>query len=168
MDIQPAHISQVVAGADGRVYEISADMSTVAADLQEIDKGLKVRFSERGECFIIRHDWHPGCQHNGDVGEGGSYLVKTVRADRNRSGTFTGLDQRVVDRIRYIHPTGRSGYDFVAELDRKRARRERREKHEFAESLGEAAERTAHALRKDLGLGPYKGRVFKPREIKPA
>ena len=165
MDVEPAHISQIQVGEDGRVYEISADSSSVAADLQALDRGLKVRFSERGECFIVRHEHHDGCPHNGSVGPGGSYLVMTVKATQGRTGVWTGLDQRVVDRMRYIDPHGRSGYDYVRELELGRIRAEEERRKAFRERLGEFAELTAHTLRKDLGLGPYKGRIFKPREV---
>ena len=160
MEVEPAHIDQVLIGEDGKVYDISAESCSVAADLQAIDRGLKVRFSERGECFIVRHEHHPGCPHNGDQGPGSSYLVLTAKAQRGRTGVWTGLDQRVVDRIRYIDPHGRSGYDFVRELEMNRIRGEEEREKAFRERVGEGAELAAFALRKDLGLGPYKGRIF--------
>lgn len=159
MELEPAHISQVQVGHDGRVYEIGADSSTVVADLQTLDPGLKVAFQERGECFVVRHEWHPDCPHNGDVGPGGSYLVNTAKAYRNRSGTYEGLDQRLVERLRYIDPNGRSGYDFVRELELNRIKQEERERQEFMERIEPFAEQAAHALRKDLGER-YKGRAF--------
>ena len=164
MDVEPAHISQIQVGEDGKVYEIDADSSTVAADLQAIDKGLKVRFLPSGECFIVRHEHHPGCPHNGSGGPGSSYLVSTVQAYQGRTGVWTGLDQRLVDRIRYIDPHGRSGYDYARQLEQNRIRLEEERRKQREEQIGEMGEHMAHALRKDLGLR-YRGRIFKPRDL---
>ena len=163
MEVQPASISQVQVGEDGRVYEISAESSTVVADLQAMDKGLKVRFSERGQCFIVRHEHHDGCPHNGTVGEGGSYLVSTVQAYQGRTGVWTGLDQRLVDRIRFIDPHGRSGYNYADELEKASRKAREDQRRQFTEKMGDIGERAAHALRKDLGQR-YKGRAFVPRD----
>ena len=164
MEIEPAHISQIRLGDDGTVYEYDADAGTVAADLQAIDKGLRVRWTERGHCWIIYHKHHPGCPHNGAGQEGSEYLVTSVQAYQGRTGIWTGLDQRVVDRIRFINPQA-GNYDYAKALEAHSKRREERQRKDRAEVFGEMAEVGAHAIRKDLGLGPYKGRVFKPREI---
>lgn len=164
MDVQPASISQIQTGEDGRLYEISAESSTVVADLQAIDRGLKVRFSERGRCFIVRHEHHDDCPHNGTVGPGGSYLVSSVQAYQGRTGVWTGLDNRLVERIKFIDPAGRGGYDYAQELERNRAANAKRRRDMFAERMGDTTERTAHALRKDTGER-YKGRVFVPKGV---
>ena len=166
MQVEPAHISQIRLGEDGRIYELSADACSVAADLQAIDKGLKVRFAERGKCFVIYHEAHPGCPHNAGP-EGHSYLVRSVQAYQNRLGTWEGLDSRIVERFREIDPKG-GRYDYAQALERAALERERKLKKEREEMFGEIAELGAHAIRKDLGLGPYKGRVFKPRDLKAA
>ena len=167
MDIPAAHVSQIVRAADGKLYELSAESCTVAADLAAIDKGLKVSFSERGECYVVRHEWHDGCPHNADVGPGGSYLVLTAKAHRGRSGVWQGLDERVVQRIQQIDPQGRSGYDFVRELELRRIREEEKQRREFEEWFGPVAEQTAYALRRDLGER-YKGRATPWRYGRPA
>ena len=159
MEVQPAHISQVQVGLDGKLYEIDADASTVAADLAALDAGLKVRFSERGECFIVQHEHHPGCPHNGEGGPGSSYLVSTAKAYRGRTGVWTGLDQRIVDRIKFIDPKGRSGYDFAREIELNRIKADKRERERRMEHWTPIAEGMAHALRKDLGER-YRGRAF--------
>lgn len=167
MQVEPAHISQIRLGEDGRVYELSADACSVAADLQAIDSGLKVRFMERGKCWVIYHEAHPNCPHNAGP-EGHSYLVKSIQAHQGRTGVWLGLDQSVVDRFREIDPEGRGHYDYAQALEDAAKARERRLKKEREEMFAELAEFGAHAIRKDLGLGPYKGRVFKPRDLEAA
>jgi len=159
MRIEPAHISQIRLGEDGSVYEISEDVGNVAADLRLIDAGLKVRFAVRGKCWIVFHEHHGDCPHNGTEGPGSTYLVTSVNAHQTRSGVWTGLDQRLVDRIREIQPGGRSGHDFAKALERSYNDRLERKRKERAELFGEMAEAGAHAIRKDLGER-YKGRAF--------
>lgn len=163
MEIPPASVAQIQMAADGRVYEISAESSAVAADLEKIDAGLRVRFSESGKCYVVFHRHHPGCPHNGTGGPGSEYLVRSVQAQQGSTGVWTGLDQRLVDRIRFIHPHGRSGYDYAAELERSATDGIRQRKQQFAEKMGEAAEQIGHALRKDLGER-YRGRAFITRK----
>ena len=165
MDIPAASVSQIQVAPDGRMYEISEESSRVAADLKQIDAGLRVRFSEAGGCYVVLHRHHPGCPHNGTGGPGSEYLVRSVDAQFNpRLGVWTGLDQRLVDRIRFIDPHGRSGYDYAGELERKTLDAQKEKRREFEERVGDAAERTAHALRRDLGEPRYKGRIFLPRD----
>jgi hypothetical protein len=157
--IAPAHISQLRQSDDGNWMEIPADVGTVAADLAQIDKGLKVRFSRSGKCWAVFHAKHDDCPHNGTEDE---YLVRTYQARMTRSGVYDGLDARAVTRMLQIMPGGRWGYDLADELDKARKAREKARDDRFREIIGEAGERAADALRRDLGLGPYKGRIFKP------
>jgi hypothetical protein len=158
MRIQPASVEQVVRANDGRYVLIDADVSTIAADLQKIDPGLKVRFAENGNppFWAIYHESADGRS---------TQLILTQQAHMTRSGTWAGLDQRIVDRVRYIDARGTSGYDFAKEIERETLARPKRASEQFAERVGDGAERMAHAVRKDLGLGSYKGRVFVPREV---
>lgn len=157
MKVEPAHIDQIRVSDDGRVHVYDADAGTVAADLKALDAGLEVRFSERGECWIIQHVSHPGCPHNGDVGDHGRYLVTSVQATLGRTGVWTGLDQRVVDRFREIRPD--SGYDYAKALEDKRKQREKHQRDRWHETVGEMSELAAHSLRRENGT-PYKGRIF--------
>lgn len=107
MDVQPAHINQVISARGGRFVEIAADVGQVADDLRRIDPTLHVRFApDAPEPFFAVY-----CQPD----ERTTYLVLTVAATRNRSGTWEGLDQRVVREFERI---GHEGYDYVGEVDR--------------------------------------------------
>ena len=130
---------------------ISAGASTIAADLKRIDKRLCVRWCEAGNppYFAVYMEPEGGCPcPNPDCFHG--ELVLTAQE----------LDDRIVKRIEYIDTHGRSGYDFAEALEQQRRDRERRERQEREERAGLLGEQMAHALRRDLGLGPYKGRIF--------
>lgn len=135
---------------------ISSETSTVAADLEAIDPRLKIRWCENGNppYFAVYHAPEGGCPCPDPNCEHGD-LVLTARQ----------CDDRIVQRVREINPEGPGRYDYTKALEQRRKARERTEKHERDERNGELAEQVAHAVRKDLGLGPYKGRIFKPREI---
>ena len=164
MNVEPARVSQVRLAENGRLVEIDQDVGHVAERLRQIDPGLKVRFGENSSppVWIVYHEHHDGCPRNGDGGPGSTYLVTTRAASMTRSGVWVGLYPELVDRILEI---GSEHYDYVGALERhNRAVQERREKAN-RERLSELNERGAHALRKDLNLGPYKGRVFLPDGI---
>ena len=164
MQVEPAHIDQLRETEDGDWVLISADAGGVAADLKRIDAGFRVRFSKRQGFWAIFHQHHDGCPHNGTGGPGSTYLVLTAKAYQTASGTWAGLDDRIVKEIERTNPQGRGGYNLVDDLDRRHREAEKRRDRRFHESVGEFGEIAAHALRKDLGAR-YKGRVFKPREI---
>lgn len=157
MRVEPASVEQIRQAADGRLVLISADASSVAADLAKIDKSLKVRFAENGNPPF----W--AVYRESDDGRD-THLVMTCKAYQTSSGTWAGLDERVVRRIEYIDPQGRGGYDYAAELERRTVEGRERSRREFRDRMGDTAERTAHALRKDLGER-YKGRAFVPRDL---
>jgi len=160
MHVQPAHVDQIAQGMNGRMVLIDADVGGVAADLKALDEGLKVRFAERSECFVVFHEKHGDCPHNATQD---SYLVASVKATPTRSGTYAGLDQRLVDRMRLIDPS-KGHYNYADELERQTRRRHEELKQARMAILEPVAEKAAHALRKDLGAR-YKGRTFVPREI---
>ena len=155
MNVEPAHIDQVQRGADGRMVLISAEASTVAADLARIDKGLKVRFAENGNppFFAVYHETR---QPDGSVKQD---LVLTQRAYQNRFGVWEGLGPHVVEHVRKIDGHGPGGYDFVAEMERQNRRAREQRRDALSERFGPIGEQAAHAVRKDLGLR-YRGRAF--------
>lgn len=155
MDVAPARVDQIRKTQDGDWMVIPAEVGTVAADLKRLDKGLKVRFSKSGECWAVFHEHHDDCPHNGTVGPGGKYLVKSVQAYQSRSGIWTGLDSRVVTELQKVDPRG--GYDFVAEVERQNEAALKRKRDELSERMGPLGEQAAHAARKDLG---WKSRAF--------
>ena len=160
MDVRPARIEQVRETDDGDYVIISADASSAVADLQALDKDLHVRFSNQTKdpyFAVYKETVTPeGVTHE---------LVTTVQAYQNSFGVWEGLDQRLVAKMRWMDGQGTSGYNFADELEKSRKRREREQQAAFEERVGEVAEKAAHALRKDLGLGSYKGQIFKPREF---
>lgn len=139
------------------MVQISADASTVAADLERIDKGLRVRFAENGNppFWAVYHE-----SEDGRV----THLVLTAQAHQTISGTWAGLDHRIVERIEQIDPMGRGHYDYAADLERATLDAHAHRRDGFKEKMGDVAERTAHAVRKDLGER-YKGRTFVPKDL---
>jgi hypothetical protein len=95
-------------------------------------------------------------------GRTSQYLVLTQQAHLTASGTWSGLDERIVRRVREIDGHGTSGYDYVKELEQGRRDREQREREEFARRTEDGAERMAFDIRKELGLGSLKGGIFIP------
>jgi hypothetical protein len=155
VELQPATVEQVrIAYETNEWVVISADSSATVSEIQRIDPTLRVRFSPRARMFAVYHEHAP------------IPPILTVRAYQNRSGTWEGLDNRVVRRLQYIDSHGTSDYDFAKEIERETLARHERASSEFAERTGDGMERMAHAIRRDLGLGAYRGRVFIPREIR--
>lgn len=158
MNVEPASFNQIRLGEDGRLIEVSADVGGVVEKLREIDKGLRVRFAERGHCWIVYHEWHEGCPRN-NGNEGSTYLINTSNAYQGPTGAWLGLDDRIVDRMREI---GSETYDFAAKLEASRREREDKTLRAKSEKFGEIAEKGAHALRKDLG---DTSRAVIPRDV---
>lgn len=140
MEIRPASIAQVAQARDGRMIEIGDDVGNVAKSLQQIDPGLRLRYSEAGEYFVVY--WRPD-----EWDEGDGQLVLTAQE----------CDQRIVKRVQEI---AQPGYDFAAELERLDEQTRTEKEHEWSERVGETGERLAHALRKDRGYD--QSRVFIP------
>ena len=152
MDVEPARIEQIRQTPDGAFVAISADASSVAADLQRLDRRLKVRFAHRA-----RNPFWEIVRENED---GSVDRIRTVQAHQSRLGVWEGLDHRIVRRFEYIDRDGRGGYNLADALEERRREREKRQADARREVQEQAAERLAHEVRKDLGLGPYRGRAF--------
>ena len=161
IQVEPASVEQVFRAHDGRWVLIDADASSVAADLQRIDKSLRVRFAENGRPPF----WAVYSETVDSQGRTSQHLVLTQQAHQTRSGTWTGLDNRIVERVRYIDSHGTGGYDYTGALERETRARPERARKEFAEKTGDGGERMAHALRRELGLGSYRGGIYVPRSI---
>ena len=156
MDVEPASIDQVRIGMDGRVVVIDAEMSQIVADLQAIIPEIRVRFAEDApEPFwavsLISDD---GLEH---------HLVCTAKATQTNSGTWTGLDERLVQRIAEIDSHGRGHYDYAKELERQNDEAKRLKRQRFRERMDSINDRAQHDLRKKLGI---KGRAFIPRNLR--
>jgi hypothetical protein len=154
MEVEPATVEQVrIAYETGDWVAISSESSMTVAEIQRIDPTLRVRFSPRAGMFAVYHEGTPVPP------------ILTCRAHQNSSGTWEGLDDRVVRRLRYIDREGTGGYDYAKALERETLKRAERASQEFAERTGDAGERMAFAIRKELGLGSLKGGIFVPRDL---
>jgi len=152
--VEPATVEQVrVAYETNEWVIIGADSSSTVKKIQEIDPNLRVRFSPRAGMFAIYEAHRPVPP------------ILTCRAHRNSSGTWEGLDDRVVRRLEFIDPHGRGGYDYTAALEQGRLDREKRDREAFTRKTEDGGERMSHAIRKELGLGSYRGQIFVPRNI---
>src|SRR5580704_855797 len=155
MNVRPASIDQIGRLQDGRLVTITADAGGVADAIERLDPCLRLRYSEASDCWVVyrvhRHGWP--CRD--DDPERTEELVLTAQ----------DCDQRIVKRLEFIDSQGRSGYDYAAELEKSALRARDLARRDRMERAGDVAERAAHALRKDLGLGSYRGRIFKPREF---
>jgi hypothetical protein len=154
MDIEPASIEQIRIGHDGRMVLISAQASQVVKDLQAIVPEIRVRFAEDApEPF-----WAVYLQTEDADGRVNQHLVSTIKAHQTNSGTWAGLDDRIVRRIEEIDPHGRGGYDYAQELQKQNelaAKRSRERTRERLDVIGEVAEFELRRL-----LGTQKDRVF--------
>lgn len=141
--LAPARFDQFVETRTRQVL-VDADSCSVVKDLKAIDSTLGVRFVDGPEPFfaVYQDIRHPD-------GREEQHLVTTAQAYPTSFGTYTGLDGRVVERVRKITSPG---YDFTAEAEKLKREHDEAKRKERAEVLGEAAERAAHALRKDLGV----------------
>ncbi len=139
MEIQPASITQVRKGKDGRNIVIEDDVLSIARGLLDIDPVLRLAWNEDGHYFMV-YWW------NGPKKE----VVLTSQE----------MTPAILDRLReIIHPS----YDFVGEMERMDKQAEKNQDHRFSEETGEIGEHLAHAVRKDLEHG---GKIFVKRDVK--
>lgn len=149
IEIQPAAVEQVhKALKTGRRIAIDMDVQNIAQDLREIRATLKLEYDPGEDIFVVLDEV---TMPNGSIEE---KLVTTWDCVRNGP-----LDQRLVRRIREIaHPS----YDLAAELEKADKAADLERARRFREKVGPAAERLAHALRKDLGSTE---RAFVPKAV---
>jgi hypothetical protein len=158
VEIEPASIDQVRIGFDGRVVVIDAEMSQIVADLQAIIPEIRVRFAEEAKepfwaVSLISDD---GLSH---------HLVCTAKATMTSSGTWAGLDERLVQRIAELDSHGRGHYDYAKEVERQNLEAKKRQRREFRERMDEIGEHAQRELR-DAGVGRSQSRAFIPRQVR--
>lgn len=135
-EIQPASIEQIRRGRDGKLHLITEDAGGIAKRLKEIDPRLHLRYSERGEYYVVY------AREEGDP-PGTGYMV----------ATYQELDARIlkdIEKIKWLNE--QPGYSFADELEKKNAEAEARREAEFSEQIKMNAEELAFAMRKDLGM----------------
>lgn len=138
MEIRAASLDQVRVGRDGRRLLVENDVGSIARQIGEIDPRLSLRYNERGEFFEV---------------------IETADGTERRVTTCLELDGRLLERLRAISD---ASYDYAGEIDRLDRQAKREVDRRFSEKVGEAGEKAAHALRKDL---EYKGKAFVKRSL---
>lgn len=140
-DIAPASIEQVREGRNGKIHLITEDAGGVAAGLRQINPGLKLRYSEAGNYYVVYFK------------DPDTHVEEFVK-------TYQTCDARIVEDIARIRKENESpGYSYADELDKQEQDAEKERDRQFTEKTGDAAERLHHAIRKDLGLT---NRIFIP------
>jgi len=141
--LHPAKLDQILETRNRQVV-VDADSCTVVGELRAIDSTLCVRFVDGPEPFFAVYQ---DIKHQDGSSE--QHLVTTAQAYPTSFGTFTGLDNRVVERVREITSPG---YDFMAEAAKMKAEHDSKETQARRDLLGEMGEQAAWALRKDIGV----------------
>jgi hypothetical protein len=141
--LHPAKLDQILETRNRQVV-VDADSCTVAGDLKTIDPTLCVRFVDGPQPFFAVYQ-----DIKNPDGSSQQHLVTTAQAYPTSFGTFTGLDNRVVERVREITSPG---YDFMAEAAKIKSEYESKQRRAREDKLGEMGEQAAWALRKDLGV----------------
>jgi len=124
---------------------VEDDVGNVAADLREIDPGLRLRYSENGGFFVVYHYRRTG-RGPDDFRE---ELVLTAYE----------CDQRIVNRVREIDAQRRGALKFSEELTKAEDHRKRNSLEAIKDKQREKAERVYHDLRKEAGV---KTRIYVP------
>lgn len=122
------------------LIRVEHDVADVALRLKRIDPGLELLYDQKASIFIL--------------------LWKGWRADEkgvfseheDLVGAYTELDERIIKLVERIDGQGRGRQDLQRELEKLEAEKDAAMEAAMSEKVGEAAERTRHALRRDLAL----------------
>jgi hypothetical protein len=132
MHLAPASLDQLRQSQTGRWVHVEADVGSVAQQIEEIarDRGivLELHLSEKTGIFVVK-------QILGD----NEQLVTTAQE----------CDQRLVDSVRKATSPQ---YDLAAELDQIEREKDAAFNARHDDQIGDAGERLAHALLKDLNV----------------
>ena len=140
LEINPVNANQLAYSfRHGRWFEFPPEVGTIAAKLKEISRDLVLRVNEKTGAFVVLQILEDGTEH----------LVTSAQV----------LDDRIVNRVKRI---AHENYDLAAELERVEREADKAREDKFTEQVGEAGERLAHAIRKDLG---EQRRIHVPRSI---
>jgi len=130
MDITPATIDQLFIGKNGRFVEVDGE---VARKLAEVDAGLKLRYSELGDYFVVYHEQ--------EKPDGGTYQQLVFTAQ--------DCDMRIPARAWFIQSRG---YNFADEVERLQEEKDKALQREWEEMTGPLMEKLYWAFKKDLGI----------------
>lgn len=123
----------VVMEWQGQMIEVENDVLNIVRQLHELDDGFRVKTNRDGDGFII--------YQRTELPDG--------RVQDELKMTAKKLDQRVVERMRYIDSPH---YDFLAEMEKQNAEARKARRDKNRERLEEAHERAFHGARKILGI----------------
>ena len=146
MNIEPATLPQIRRARDGRMVLIDADAGGIAEQMRRIDPKLKLRYSEAGEYYVVY------VEEQRPDGRVDQHLVFTAQE----------CDGRIIRRLEQIDSHGRSGYDYVRELEKAQQEQKESVMEKFRQAAREHGPELYHALRRDLGV---KDRIFVPRSV---
>jgi hypothetical protein len=129
-DLEPISLAQYKRAKDGKMILVDSDVGNIVQQIKAVNKDLCVRHSDLGKFFVVFYR---------NPLNGKERLVTTAK----------DLDGRLLNRIKKLN----SGeYNYLAELAKLDAQADAAKEERLKEQMGEAAERLAHAIRKDLGV----------------
>jgi hypothetical protein len=138
LDLEPprASLGQLHLTNKLEMVPVEDDVLGVVKHLKSIDPGLKMFFDFGQEIFVLYHE---------GLNEQGHVVDRLV-------GAYKELDQRIIKLIERIDAQGRGRQDLATELEKLEAQKDREQRHEQMERVGELGEELHFALRKDLGF----------------
>ena len=151
-ELEPIAIQQIYRGKNGRAVEIEDDVLDIVKQIKQVDPNLYVRWSEKGEYFVVY------CRLPHEPPGTGNVVLMVPE-----------LDQRVVSMIqKAAWEQKQDDYSLADALDKKDDEADAKRDKEFSEQIGEYAERLAHAIRKDMDFDKQRMVVTKeiPKEDK--
>lgn len=149
IDITPASLDQIVRGRGGNLIVIESDVNNVARDVHNIHPDLFLRYNDQGGYFVVLQDM--GANRR-------PHVVTTAQE----------CDQRLTRRVQMIVSGTLNGtYDYGAEVDKQHDQTDRDNNAQFAENVGEVAEKLAWAIREDIRKA-RPGPVYIPPDILPS
>lgn len=149
MEIRPVSLTQIVAGRDGRQYEVSGQAGRVAQLLTEVDPSLRVEFNEWGNFFVVIQTIPIGPR------AGDEECVMRVQAD--------DWDERVVRDFQLRNHELRHGISACDRLDAEEAAYKAERDYQLDQRTAEVANKLFHSLQREVvGITP---RAFFPRAI---
>jgi hypothetical protein len=148
MDIAPVSLVQVVAGRDGRQYEISEQAGHIAARLREVDPTLRVEFNDRGMFFVVVQMVDRGGAATADE-------LAAVKRELVLRVPMSDWDDRVVREMEMRAHEIRHGRSAADRLDESDARRSADAEYRLDQEVRERAYPLFRSFQRGtLGINP--------------